>query len=168
MPSVEELADQLKRFEEKYKLAMLQVDKRLAMVESSADKALDEAESIDENRVKTLQRETENVKREKERETKELTALIESMDVDSIRRSIGEIKADMNKLRGEIGAKIEEAETMQHQLLMLQQSVPREDLITLQREFSILNDRMDRIQKDFSAMKKHFLMMRVMQPVIME
>ncbi|HLC51365.1 MAG TPA: hypothetical protein VJH90_03270 [archaeon] len=168
MPSIEELADQLKRFEEKYKLAMLQVDKRIAMVESSADKALDEAESIDETRVKALQKETDNVKKEKEREMKEIAALIESMDVDSMKKSMDEMKGEMAKLREQVDEKVRETETMQHQLLMLQQSVPRDDLVTLQREFSLLLDRMDRVQKEFSAMKKSFLMMRVMQPIVME
>ena len=168
MPSIEELADQLKRFEEKYKLAMLQVDKRIAMVESSADKALDEAESIDETRVKALQKETDNVKKDKEREMKEIAALIESMDVDSMKKSMDEMKGEMVKLREQVDEKVRETETMQHQLLMLQQSVPRDDLVTLQREFSLLLDRMDRVQKEFSAMKKSFLMMRVMQPIVME
>ena len=168
MPSIEELADQLKRFEEKYKLAMLQVDKRIAMVESSADKALDEAESIDETRVKALQKETDNVKKDKEREMKEIAALIESMDVDSMKKSMDEMKSEMVKLREQVDEKMRETETMQHQLLMLQQSVPRDDLVTLQREFSLLLDRMDRVQKEFSAMKKSFLMMRVMQPIVME
>ena len=66
MVSIEEIANDLRRIEDRQKIANLQIDKRLSVLESSLDRVESEAESIDENRLKKVDKEVDEIRKQKE------------------------------------------------------------------------------------------------------
>lgn len=175
--------EELKRLEEKQKLTNLQIDKRLSTIEIFLEELKGQFENLStlqdlnaqmeqfSRDFHNLKEEIVNLKLERKKDLEQLNSMTQSFDM-SVLTDIRELKNTIDILRSQIEDKVKYLESMQQQLIGLEErgKLPQCDT-QFKRIFSNLNslvDRIDTIQKRLDILEKNFIAKKIFEPIILE
>ena len=163
--------DELKRFEDKQKIANLQIDKRLAMIENAIDELKTGVESISANsssgQVSKLEKEVSSIKKDEEDHTKKggFNYLDIVMDFDELKRSFTDLRVRFEE-------KVSEVVSLQEQLVGFERrgKLPQceNGFAELEYKVKFALEKLDMLEKKISYLERVNFSNAVSQPIIIE
>lgn len=168
--------DEFKRFEEKQKIANLQIDKRLSMMENTLDELKSSFESIStgvtERDIDAITRRLSEMKKEESDQSAQLKQLAEGFDTSKIIEEFDGLKRSFTDLRLRFEEKVRDVELLQEQLVGIERrgKLPQceDGFEDLKYKITLALNRLESLEKKINEFERIDFSRKVSQPIIIE
>ncbi len=170
------MEEDLKRFEEKQKIANLQIDKRLSMIENILDELKSSFESIStgvtERDIDSLTKRISDIKKEESDQSSQIKQIAEEFDSSKIIQEFENMKDSFIQLRLRFEEKVRDVENLQEQLVGIERrgKLPQcqDGFENLKYKVTMLTEKLTSIEKKMDDLQKIDFSRKVSQPIIIE
>lgn len=167
--------DELKRFEDKQKVANFQIDKRLSMIENSIDQLKSAIESISDatpGEVDKVSREVAAVEKEEIAQRREMNKIIHGIDSSKLMDDFSDLKSSFTELRIRFEEKVNEVSMLQEQLVGFERrgKLPQceNGFDELEYKVRLLSDKVTNLEKKIDNIERDEFAKAASQPIIIE
>ncbi len=165
--------EELKRFEDKQKLANLQIEKRLVDLEKSLAEIKTELEKVTvlENMPEnvtdiakdfhSLKEDVEEIKKEKKEDVEQISALVDSVDISGLKKEFNELKKKVEDFTNRFEEEMKALRIIEDQMLKIQRS---EDLHDILIKLKQAETKIDSVNLRLSSVEKK----KLSEPIFIE